>query len=248
MPHPIRIGIGGWTFAPWRGRFFPPGLRQADELAFAARSLATLEVNGTYYRTQKPETFAKWASAAPDGFVFALKAPRAATARHPLAAGEAAIRRFLGSGLTGLGPKLGPINWQLPPRTTFDADETAAFLNLLPDRLDGQPLCHVIEPRHPSFDCAAFREMADARGIGIVQAADGPHPRIAPGQAPCAYLRLMGTREDEAEGYPPAALDAWADRARRLAESRPVWLFLIAGHKPANPAAALALQRRLQLP
>lgn len=245
MTHPIRIGVGGWTFEPWRDNFYPAGLRQADELAFAAKALTAIEVNGTYYGTQKPETFAKWAKETPDSFVFALKAPRFATSRRVLAEGGESISRFLASGLTELGPKLGPINWQLPPTKKFDPADMAAFLDLLPDRLGDHPLRHAIEARHESFACDAFTTLLRDRGIAAIQAEDSDYPRIDAATAPFAYLRIMGTREDEPLGYSDADLDHWAARLRAMARTREVFLFVISGHKAANPAAALALIQRL---
>lgn len=245
MTGKIRIGVGGWTFEPWRDNFYPAELRQADELAFAARALTAIEVNGTYYGTQKPETFRRWASETPEGFVFTLKAPRFATSRRVLAEGGESIARFLASGLTELGPKLGPINWQLPPTKKFDPDDMAAFLDLLPNRLEGLPLHHAIEVRHESFACNAFTDLLRGRNIAAVQAADSEYPQIDTPTAPFAYLRIMGTREGEPHGYSEADLDRWADRLRDMAKARDVFLFVISGHKAANPAAARALIQRL---
>jgi len=245
MTGKIRIGVGGWTFEPWRDNFYPAELRQADELAFAARALTAIEVNGTYYGTQKPETFRRWASETPEGFVFTLKAPRFATSRRVLAEGGESIARFLASGLTELGPKLGPINWQLPPTKKFDPDDMAAFLDLLPDRLEGLPLHHAIEARHESFVCDAFADLLRGRNIAAVQAADSEYPQIDTPTATFAYLRIMGTREGEPHGYSEADLDRWADRLRDMAKARDVFLFVISGHKAANPAAARALIQRL---
>lgn len=245
MPHPIHIGVGGWTYEPWRDNFFPADLRQVDELHFASRALTAIEVNGTYYRTQTPATFAKWAAETPDGFVFALKAPRFATSRRVLAEGGESISRFLGSGLTELGPKLGPINWQLPPTKKFDPADMAAFLDLLPDRLGDHPLRHAIEARHDSFACDEFTALLRDRGIAAVQVADSEYPLIDAATAPFAYLRIMGTREDEPLGYSGGDLDHWATRLRDMARTREVFLFVISGHKAANPAAAQALIKRL---
>ena len=245
MTGKIRIGVGGWTYEPWRDNFYPSGLRQADELAFAAKALTAIEVNGTFYGTQKPETFAKWARETPDGFVFALKAPRFATARRVLADGGESISRFLASGLVELGPKLGPINWQLPATKTFDPADMAAFLDLLPDRLEGLPLTHAIEARHDSFACDEFTSLLRDRGIAAVQAEDSDHPRIDTATARFAYLRIMGTKEDEPLGYSTGDLDNWAARLRDMARTRDVFLFVISGHKAANPAAAQALIDRL---
>ena len=245
MPHPIRIGVGGWTYEPWRGTFFPEGLRQADELRFASRALTAIEVNGTFYRTQTPATFRKWARQTPDGFMFTLKAPRYVTTRRELAGTKESIQRFLGSGLEELGPKLGPINWQFPPTKAFDSADLAGFLDLLPDRLNGLPLRHAIEPRHESFHAPAFAALLADRGIAVVQATDGDYPEIDAATAPFAYLRLMGTQEGEALGYPASKLDRWATRLRKIAKDRDVFAFVISGHKAANPAAAQALIQRL---
>lgn len=245
MPHPIRIGVGGWTYDLWRGTFFPEGLRQADELRFASRALTAIEVNGTFYRTQTPATFRKWAGQAPEGFVFTLKAPRYVTTRRELSGTGASITRFLTSGLEELGPKLGPINWQFPPTKPFDSADVAGFLDLLPHSLNGLPLRHAIEPRHDSFHAPAFAALLADRGIAAVQAADGSYPEIDVPSAPFAYLRLMGTQEGEALGYPASKLDRWATRLRKMAKDREVFAFVISGHKAANPAAAQALIQRL---
>jgi uncharacterized protein YecE (DUF72 family) len=241
----IRIGVGGWTFEPWRGRFYPEDLPKARELQHAARRLTSIEVNGTFYRTQKPATFAAWAEAAPDGFVYALKAPRYATNRRELSGAADSIARFAASGIGELGDKLGPINWQLAPTKRFDRDEMARFLDLLPAEADGRPLRHALEVRHPSFENAAFLELVRERGVAVVLAGDARYPRIeAP--APCfAYARIMGTVEEEPDGYGAAALEAWAGWAREQARERDVFLYVIGGFKPANPQAAMALIERL---
>jgi uncharacterized protein YecE (DUF72 family) len=259
----IRVGIGGWTFAPWRGVFYPEDLTQKRELEYASRKLTSIEVNGTFYGAQKPETFAKWRDEAPDGFVFSLKGPRFATNRRVLAEAGESIERFLTS-VTPLGEKLGAINWQLPPTKKFDPEDMAAFIALLPDRLDGKPLRHALEVRHDSFRTPDFIDMARAAGIAIVMAGDSRYPQIADPTAPFIYARIMGTADGEAAGYSKKALDGWAERARTYAaggtpadldsvappEARPpaardVYLYVISGHKVANPAAAMALIERL---
>jgi uncharacterized protein YecE (DUF72 family) len=245
MPHPIHIGIGGWTFQPWRGRFYPAGLPHAQELAFASRALTAIEVNGTFYRTQTPATFARWARETPEGFVFALKAPRYVTARGELATAGESVTRFLHSGLAELGDRLGPINWQLPPNKSFNPDDMAAFLDLLPDSLDGLPLRHAIEARHESFVTDAFTDLLRPRGIAVVQAGDSEFPVIDTPTAGFAYLRIMGTTEDAPQGYSPADLDRWAKAAQTTAKDREVFLFVISGYKPANPDAAMGLLQRL---
>ena len=245
MLHPIRIGVGGWTYEPWRGNFFPKGLAQSKELAFASRALTAIEINGTFYRTQTPATFRKWAKAAPEGFVFTIKGPRYVSTRRALAETGDSVTRFLDSGLAELGPKLGPINWQMPPTRVFDVSDIAGFLDLLPDSLNGLPLRHAIEPRHESFRDQGFAALLEGRGIAIVRDADGPYPDIDMATAPFAYLRLLGTREGEPLGYSEKALDRLATQLRKLAKTREVFAFVISGHKVVNPAAAQALLQRL---
>lgn len=259
----IRIGVGGWTFAPWRQTFYPEGLRQKDELSHMASRLSAVEVNGTFYRTQTPETFRNWHDATPEGFVFALKAPRYATNRKLLAEAGESVARFIDSGIAELGPKLGPILWQFAPTKHFEAEDFAAFLELLPGEAVGRPLRHAVEVRHPSFAVPEFVAMARARGVAIVLAGDSDHPVIPDATADFAYLRIMGTEERFKAGYAPRSLDLWAARARAIAEGedpeglqpvggeaprrhrRDVFLFVISGHKALNPLAALALQERI---
>src|ERR1700733_9834392 len=152
----IRIGIGGWTFSPWRGAFYPKGLPHSKELAYASERLTSIEVNGTFYRSQTPATFRKWASEVPAGFVFALKGPRFAVNRRVLSDAGDSIKRFLDSGVTELGDHLGPLLWQFAPHKKFDAADFGGFLELLPDTFDGRALRHVIEVRHDSFRNAEF--------------------------------------------------------------------------------------------
>lgn len=261
----IRVGIGGWTYQPWRETFYPQGLAKKRELEYAASRLTTIEVNGTYYRSQTHATFARWRDETPEGFVFALKAPRFATNRRILAEAGTSIERFVASGLTELGDKLGPINWQFLPTKRFEAEDFAAFLALLPKSLDGRPLRHAVEVRHSSFRDARFVALAREHGVAIVVAgdSDSDHPQIADVTAPFVYLRIMGTVPDEASGYSPDALEAWAARAEAFARGRPppdldsleeappdghgrdLFLYVIGGHKAANPAAAMALIERL---
>ena len=210
----IRVGIGGWTYEPWRGSFYPAGLPQKGELAYAGRRLTSIEINGTYYGSQKPQTFAKWRDETPDGFVFSLKAPRFAMNRKVLADAGGSIAKFLGSGITELEVKLGPINWQFLPTKKFEPADFEAFLNLLPGEAAGRPLRHVVEVRHESFRCAEFIALARKHGIGIVIAADSAYPQIADATAPFIYARIMGTQASEESGYSGAALDLWAARAR----------------------------------
>ncbi|MBP7241286.1 DUF72 domain-containing protein [Amaricoccus sp.] len=240
----IRIGVGGWTFEPWRRTFFPPGLPQKRELEYMAGKLSSIEINGTFYRTQKPSTFAKWRDETPDGFVFALKGPRYTTNRANLAEAGESVGWFVASGIEELGDRLGPINWQLAATRKYDRDEMAAFLDLLPEQAGARPLRHAIEVRHPSF-ADGFAEQAAERGVAVVLAGDSDYPEIEGGGGGFAYVRIMGTTESHAAGYADAALDGWAARARAWAEAgRDVFLYVISGHKAANPAAALALIER----
>jgi uncharacterized protein YecE (DUF72 family) len=168
----IRVGVGGWTFAPWRGAFYPPDLPQKRELEYMSRKLTSIEINGTFYRGQSPSTFAKWRDETPDGFVFALKAPRFATHRRVLAEAGESIARFVTGGLAELGDKLGPINWQFPATKAFDPGDFAAFLALLPASVEGRPLRHAIEARHESFRSIEFVALARKAGVAIIIAAD----------------------------------------------------------------------------
>ena len=237
----IFVGVGGWNFAPWRGSFYPKGLVQSKELEYASRQLTSIEINSTFYGLQKPATFQKWHDATPDEFMFSVKAPRFVMLRKDLAAGADSIKRFLGSGLLRLGAKLGPINWQLDPSKQFNEKEMAAFLDLLPDKLDGRALRHAIEARHESFDCKEFIALASKHQVAIVEAGDSEYPRIQARAAPFSYLRVMGTKASAKKGYTPAALARWREHAQNLARDGDVYFYFISGAKERNPQAALAL-------
>lgn len=259
----IRVGIGGWTFAPWRGTFFPKGLAHKDELRHASRALTTIEVNGTFYRTQSPASFAKWREETPDGFVFALKGHRFVTNRKVLAEAGDGVRHFLESGILELGDKLGPINWQLAGTKRFEPDDIEAFLALLPRQHGGRPIRHAIEARHESFACPDFVAIARRHGVAVVFAESDDYPCIADPTAGFVYARLQRSRGDEPEGYPESELDGWARRAHEWASgdtasglplagealaagpTRDVFVYFIAGEKVRNPAAAQALIGRL---
>ncbi len=244
----IRIGVGGWTFAPWRGVFYPDGLPQKRELEHASRHLTSIEINGTYYGSQKPESFAKWHDETPDDFVFSLKAPRFATNRRVLAQAGESVERFFASGVMQLKGKLGPINWQFATTKQFDSEDFAAFLKLLPKTVDGRKIRHAVEVRHDSFKSADFVALAREHGVAIVLAGDSEYPLIAEVTAPFVYARIMGTTEAEPNGYPDTALDAWRDRTRAWASGKAavdVFLYVISGAKLRNPAAAMALIARL---
>jgi uncharacterized protein YecE (DUF72 family) len=242
----IFVGVGGWNFAPWRGSFYPKGLTQTKELHYASRQLTSIEINSTFYGLQKPATFKKWHDDTPDGFVFSLKAPRFLMNRRDLTtvAGPS-LERFLNSGILELGDKLGVINWQLDESKSFDAQEIAAFLALLPRKLEGRALRHAIEARNSSFDCEEFVALAREHGVAIVEAGDSEHPRIQARTAPFSYLRVMGTKASAPKGYPPAALTRWREHAQTLAKGGDVFFYFISGAKERNPLAARALIEEL---
>jgi uncharacterized protein YecE (DUF72 family) len=259
----IRIGVGGWTYEPWRGRFYPEDLPQKRELEHASRHLTSIEINGTYYGSQKPATYAKWHDETPDDFVFSLKAPRFAMNRTVLAEAGGTITRFFNSGVMELKDKLGPINWQFLPTKEFDPADFEAFLKLLPREIAGRPLRHAVEVRHESFRTPAFIALARRHGVAVVIAGDSSYPQIADLTAPFVYARIMGTKATEAMGYSEAQLVRWAARASTWAagrdpddleyvgprsgsdEPRDVFIYVISGHKVHNPAAAMALIKRL---
>ena len=241
----IRIGVGGWTFAPWRGPFYPRGLAHSRELAFASRALTSIEINGTYYSTFKPDDWRKWRDETPDGFVFSVKASRFCTNRKVLASAGESVDRFLGQGLTELGAKLGPINWQFMATKTFDPEDFAAFLTLLPKEKDGLALRHAVELRSPTFATPALFELARKHGVAIVYAREDDFPEIDEPTADFTYARLMTSRDDLEAGVTPSALAGFARRARGWAERGDVFVYFIAGAKIRNPAAAQALIARL---
>ena len=260
----IRVGIGGWVFKPWRGEFYPEGLPQARELDYASRKLTAIEINGTFYGTQKPESFRRWAQETPEDFMFSLKGPRYATHRRVLAEAASSVERFLASGIVELRAKLGPILWQFPPAKSFDLDDFAAFLALLPPRLDGQTLRHVVEVRHQSFLAPAFVELLRKHAVAVAAVDSDKHPLIADVTSDFIYARLQRTSEKEKAGYSTRALDAWAKRAQTFADGgapddlatiaqaspeparRDVFIYMISGAKVRAPAAAMALIERLK--
>ncbi len=240
----IRIGVGGWVFAPWRESFYPRGMRPAEFLSYASRQLTSIEVNATFYRTQTPATFKTWRDATPDGFVFALKGPRAATQPRDAARASVAIERFLSSGISELGDKLGPIAWQFPPARRFEATELAGFLALLPADRNGLRLRHAVEAAHESFKGAACVALLRAHGVAQVLLGDGEPEDTGD----FIYARLKGTVAEEETGFSAAALDAWAERLRRWRERRDCFVYVISGAKARNPAAARELLRRIGSP
>jgi uncharacterized protein YecE (DUF72 family) len=238
----IRAGIGGWTYEPWRGSFYPEGLPHARELEFASRKLTTIEINGTFYRTQKPSTFRKWSDETPSGFVFSLKAPRYAVNKRVLAEAGPSIALFVESGLAELGGKLGPILWQFAPTKKFDVADFGAFLALLPREVRGLRLRHALEVRHESFRSPQFFELAQKAGAAIVLADSDDYPCLMQETASFTYARLMKSRqEEEATGYTRAELSGWLEQARKWsAGGRDAFVYFINGAKERAPAAAQA--------
>ena len=259
----LYTGIGGWTYEPWRGVFYPKELPHARELSYAGEHLTSIEVNGTFYSTQSPKTFRKWASEVPDGFVFALKGPRYAVNRRVLKEAGDSIKRFLDSGITELGGKLGPLLWQFAPHKKFDEADFGGFLELLPKSFNGHTLRHVVEVRHDSFKTPAFVALLRKFEIPVVFAEHDTYPAIADITGDFVYARLQKGDEKLKAGYPPMALDQWAKRAqtwalggepkdlpkvdRTSAAKRPrdVFIYFIHEAKVRAPAAAMALIERL---
>ncbi len=245
MAGKIRVGIGGWTFEPWRGVFYPEGLSQKKELEFASRALTTIEINGTYYSTFKPDSWRKWHDETPADFMFAVKASRFCTNRRVLADAKESISKFLNQGLTELGPKLGPINWQFMATKKFDAADFAGFLKLLPPTLNGLKLRHAVEVRSPTFIAKEFIAMATDHNVAIVTAKDEDFPEIDERTADFTYARFMATHSDAKDGVSPKTLKALGAEAQAWAEGGDVFAFFISGEKVKNPAAAQALIKLL---
>jgi uncharacterized protein YecE (DUF72 family) len=263
-PGRVRIGIGGWTYPPWRGVFYPKGLKQADELDYAASHLTSIEINATHYRLQSPASFRKWAATAPDSFIFSIKGPRFVTQQKVLAETGAFISRFFESGLLELGDKLGPVLWQFPPFKRFDQADFGKFLEHLPRELDGRKLNHVVEARHDSFRDAAFIKLLRSFGVTAAFAESEDYPAIADLTGDVVYARLQKGNDALPAAYPPAQLDKWADRVRVWAEGgapsdlpvvdtehqlearpRDVFVYFIHEGKLRAPAGAMALIKRL---
>lgn len=211
----IRVGIGGWTYKPWRGTFYPAGLKQADELNYASRHLTTIKINGTFYRTQSAASFNKWRDETPDDFVFSVKGHRAIVNSRKLAEAGERVEWFFNSGVLELGEKLGPILWQFAPFKRFDVDDLGGFLGLLPREAGGRPLMHVLEVRHESFFVPEFVALLRAHNAAVAFVDSDKHPAIADVTADFVYARLQKTAEENDTGYAAADLDRWAGRARR---------------------------------
>lgn len=255
----IRIGVGGWNFAPWQGTFYPQKWPKRRELEYASQHLTSIEINSTFYGSQKPATFRHWFEETPDDFVFSVKAPRYATHRRVLGEAGESVARFFDSGVLELGKKLGPVNWQFAPTKTFDAEDFEHFLSLLPTSAGAQPIRHALEVRHESFAVPAFVALARKYGMAIVLAGDARFPCIPDVTAPLVYARLMGTQARYKLGYAPKAVAEWVERARTFARGeipgdletvdgappdaaqRDVFFYVISGFKERNPAAAMAM-------
>lgn len=260
----IRVGIGGWSYEPWRETFYPRDVAKKDELEYASRQVTAIEINSTFYRLQKPEVFAKWRDATPPDFVFSVKAPRFIAQRKVLAEAGPHIARFLDSGITELGNKLGPILWQLEPRHAFDADDMRAFMQLLPPGTKGVRLRHALEVRHESFADPEFLRIARDSNVTVVLEDDATYPGFADATGDFIYARLRRSVSAEPTGYPKSQLEAWARRARDWtngtepgdlprvelppafgAAPRDVFVYFINGAKERAPGAAVALLREL---
>ena len=243
----IRTGIGGWTYPDWRkGTFYPEGLAQKRELEWASRQLGAIEINGTYHSLQKPESFRKWREGTPEGFVFAVKGSSYISNRKVLADTGEAMVKFFGQGLEELGDKLGPILWQLMGTKRFEADDIAAFFDLLPRELNGLPLRYAVEAGHESFDCPEFLEIARKAKVAVVYLEQEGRARIAERTADFAYLRCKNLVSAESAGYPPGDIERIAGLCREWGAQDDVFAFMINGAKERAPAAAMALAERLR--
>ncbi len=242
----IRIGIGGWTYPPWRGSFYPDGLPQRQELEYAAHTFSAIEINATFYGRQSPASWAAWAKQVPDGFQFAVKGSRFVVTRPRLADAGEGLATYFAQGMAALGDKLGPVLWMLAARRQFDRDDIAACLKLLPEKLDGITLRHVIEPRHESFRDEQFLALCRERNVAVVFGDDDEFPTIDMDTASFAYARLQRMRSCVPTGYDEAALAKFAAKAlewRR--EGRDAYVFMINGAKERAPAAARALRQKM---
>jgi uncharacterized protein YecE (DUF72 family) len=258
----IYIGVGGWTFAPCRGVFYPDKLPQAKELEYAGSKLTSIEINGTYYGSQKPESFRKWAREVPDGFVFSVKGSRFTTNRRVLAEAGDSIKHFYNTGVLELGDRLGPVLWQFAPTKKFDEVDFGKFLELLPREMDGRRLRHEVEVRHASFRTPAFIALLRQFEIPVVFAEHATYPGIADVVGDFVYARLQKGNDDIATCYPPKQLDEWANRlqlwagggepddlprvAAASAPKRPrdVYAYVIHEGKVRAPAGAMELIER----
>ena len=262
----IRVGIGGWTYEPWRDNFYPAKLPASRELEHASRQVTAIEVNGTYYSTMTAKAFERWFAETPDDFMFSLKANRFATNRRVLAEAGESIERFIGSALARLEHKLGPVLWQFAPTKKFDAADFEAFLKLLPADVQGRALRHVLDVRHDSFMTPEFLALARRYRCAVVFTDSPDYPSFANLTTDFVYLRLMNAKSDVPTGYEPAVLASFAACARTWADggepsglplvqgdagapaaaSRDVFMFMINGAKERAPAAAMGVLAELR--
>ncbi|PKP79800.1 MAG: DUF72 domain-containing protein [Alphaproteobacteria bacterium HGW-Alphaproteobacteria-18] len=248
MSHPIRIGIGGWSYEPWRETFYPAEVKKAGELAFASAQVTAIEINSTFYRNQTEAVFAKWAGETPENFRFTVKAQRVTTVRKTVEDMKTSVDWFIGGGVTALGDKLGAINWQFPETRKYDADYFGAFCSFLPPEHKGVRLRHAIEVRNETFRNEAFTDLMRQHGCAVVFADDPDWPMPDLETADFAYARLQQSRADLETGYEAGELDAWGKTLTGWAKGREVFAFFISGAKERNPAAAKALIGRVGRP
>ncbi|MFZ6645630.1 DUF72 domain-containing protein [Undibacterium sp. TJN25] len=259
----IRVGIGGWDYDPWRETFYPADVPKKRALEYASRQVTAIEVNGTYYGTFKPETYANWHAQTPDDFMFSVKALRYTTNRKVLTEAGESVDKFINSGLSELDAKLGPIVWQLAPSKRFDADDLEAFFKLLPDELGKLKLRHVLDPRHESFLCEEYLALARKHKIATVFTDSEDYPSFADITSDFVYARLMSAQSDIDTGYSKPALKKWAARAelwssggqpddlpyageqQGKSKERDVFIYFINGAKERAPAAAQHLIKTL---
>ncbi len=265
----VRVGISGWTYAPWRGSFYPKSLRQRDELAYVAERLSSVEINGSFYALQRPKSYRSWRAQTPDDFCFAVKGGRFITHMKRLADVETPLANFFASGVLALGPTLGPLLWQLPPTFQFVAERLAAFFDLLPrttkqaaalakrhdDRVPeavtdaeaDRPVRHALEVRHVSFVDAGMEDLLREHDVGLVVAdTAGKWPLLRDVTSDFVYVRLHGDTELYASGYDADALDRWAESVRGWADTGvDVYVYFDNDMKVRAPYDAMALSERL---
>lgn len=239
----IRVGIGGWTYEPWRGIFYPGELPQKRELEYVGQKLTATEINATYYGRQSLKSWENWAKTVPDGFQFTVKGSRFIVMKAKLAETSEGIGNFVAQGFTALGDKLGPILWMFMARKKFDREDFAAFLQLLPDKHDGIRLRHAVEPRHESFRDQTFIDLCRDHNVAIVYGDDDEFPLIDADTADFRYARLQRMNEDVPTGYDGKSIDRFAEITTGWGKDS--YIFMINGAKVRAPAAALALQERL---
>jgi len=265
------VGMSGWTYEPWRGDFYPKGLRQADELAYASEHVNSIELNGSFYSLQKPASWQKWRDGTPEGFVFSVKAPRFITHIKRLDDVAEPVANFFASGILALGAKLGPILWQLPPNLDFDPDKLDAFLGLLPhttgeavelakkrgERMKGKeyletdadrPVRHALEVRNYSFDDQDFATLLARHNVATVLGdSAGRWPKLDWVTADFAYARLHGDKELYTSGYDAAGIETWQEWVLdQLDHDRDAYVYFDNDQKVRSPYDAMSLLEKLR--